>query len=786
MYFRKIPHIANFSFAQSYQAGRPIRIGKSTYDLDLQAYRDGVYRIRVKGPHWKKNLSQAGLTPPPKLNRSHLAATQLTLDDKTQLKLTLPGNRDLLTSPPGMTFGVCGERSVFVFNQSPGTHYYGMGEKMRGLELSGIQTKFWNTDIFADFHWNEIAWDRPDPMYVSIPYLIIKQGNEYIGLLLDNPHAAFMSTSASIQIAGGQMNLGGPDRNYIAIGSEAGMPDLYVLVGPTLPELTRKLQQLVGLTPLPPVWALGYHQCRWGYKSESCLDKLDQGFTEHGIPCDGLWIDIDYMDSFKVFTLNRQHFPSLQKTLAKYRRNGRRVIPIIDPGVKRQKGYPVYESGKRAKAYCQNPQGEDFIGLVWPGETVFPDFSMSKARAWWAKQTKAFAEQGFDGTWIDMNDPSTGTVLNEDMLFDQGKQPHHTYHNQYASGMAEATRRGFEEAHPGQRTFVISRSGYTGISKYAAIWTGDNMSNYHYLRNCIAVSLNLALSGVPFNGPDIGGFAGDTTPQLISDWMKTCFLFPFCRNHSMIGTRDQEPWAFDAKTRDLLKHYIQLRYKLRPYLYNLFIQQAEEGEAILRPLFYEFADSQEQPLARIDNQFLVGPALLQAPILDEHQRSREVLLPGTTDWFSVLENTWVEGGQTVSVTPGPRQTPIYVRNGSIIPMSAGSLPTTPHYDGKKVECHLFLRPGSGEAALQRYAFDDGETLAYQNGGRSRYAISAVEENGTLSIRTEQVQSGYGKASFTFILYGAFDRILLNGKPARTKRHRWTFAGTSLNTYQVSP
>ncbi|MCB1069915.1 MAG: hypothetical protein KDL31_06130, partial [Kiritimatiellae bacterium] len=144
------------------------------------------------------------------------------------------------------------------------------------------------------------------------------------------------------------------------------------------------------------------------------------------------------------------------------------------------------------------------------------------------------------------------------------------------------------------------------------------------------------------------------------------------------------------------------------------------------------------------------------------------------------------GGQTVSVTPGPRQTPIYVRNGSIIPMSAGSLPTTPHYDGKKVECHLFLRPGSGEAALQRYAFDDGETLAYQNGGRSRYAISAVEENGTLSIRTEQVQSGYGKASFTFILYGAFDRILLNGKPARTKRHRWTFAGTSLNTYQVSP
>ncbi|HMP74153.1 MAG TPA: glycoside hydrolase family 31 protein [Kiritimatiellia bacterium] len=787
MYFRKLPHIANFDFLASYKAKGANKIEKDRFDIELTAYKGSIFRLRVKNPRWKKNYSQAGLSLPPKVANPRDEFASLHVDSRFGLKLTGPGNRILLSSPPRQTFGISGTRSVFVFNQEPEHQFFGMGEKMRGLELSGIQTKFWNTDIFADFHWKEIENDRPDPMYASIPYLIVKRDNQYIGLLLDNPYATFMTTSAPPEIGGGQMKLSNIKERYITIGAEHGQPDLYILVGPTLAELTRKLQRLVGTTPLPPAWALGYHQCRWGYKSEACLKLLDDGFTSHGIPCDGLWLDIDYMDSFKVFTFNKTYFPNVKKRMAALARKGRKVIPIIDPGVKRERGYSVYESGRKAKAFCLNPQGKEFIGLVWPGETVFPDFSTLKGRAWWAKHVKEFAAHGFPGAWLDMNDPSTGSVLCTDMRFNQGKESHYTYHNQYALGMAQASRDGFAAAHPGLRPFLLSRSGFTGISKYAALWTGDNMANYHYLRNSIPVSINLALSGVPFNGPDIGGFAGDTTPQLITDWMKTCFLFPFCRNHSMIGTRDQEPWAFDPATRDTLKHYIQLRYKLRPYLYNLFIQQEREGEAILRPLFYHFPDTPKQPLTRIADQFMIGSGIMQAPVIDEHRRDRDVVLPGQQPWFSTLHGEWIKPGQTLPIAPKPRQTALFLRDAAVLPMTPGPLPTQNTFDSRAVEFHLFLHPGSDKPCVYEYTADDGLTLDYQQGKRSSLLLTAsVRKRETLAIHTEKLLSGYGKIKTDFVIYSPFPHVTLNGKPAKLKPFTWEFAGSKVKAWRVQP
>lgn len=784
MYFRKFPHVANFAFAGRVQAKGFTKIGSQRVAIKHQALKDGIFRITATSGLWKTSLSQAGLSAPP-AERSARAPYQLSLSKPFGLRLTGPDGAVLLTSPAGQSFGVCGARSVFVFDQTPDMQFYGMGEKMRGLELSGIQTKFWNTDIFADFHWKEIENDRPDPMYVSIPYVVIKRGNTYVGLLLDNPHATFMSTSASINIGGGQMNLGGPEKKYLTIGAQNGMPDLYVLVGPSLPELTRKLQKLVGVTPLPPAWALGYHQCRWGYKSEACLDELDEKFTQHGIPCDGLWVDIDYMDSFKVFTFNKEYFPSIDRTLKKLHRKGRKVVPIIDPGVKKQKGYPVYDSGKKADIFCRNPQGDDFVGLVWPGETVFPDYSLKEGRAWWARWVKQFAEHGFHGTWIDMNDPSTGSVLNEDMLFHRGKHTHDTYHNQYALGMAQATRAGFAAAHPEERPFVISRSGYTGISKYSAIWTGDNMSSYHYLRNCIAVSLNLALSGVPFNGPDIGGFAGDAWPQLIQDWVKACFLFPFCRNHSCVGTKHQEPWAFDEQTLAVMKHYIQMRYALRPYLYNLFIRQEEQGEAIIRPLFYDFADSEALPLGRVDDAFLTGPAILQAPVLIEHERTRAIPLPGPARWFSTMASAWIDGGRTVSATPGVMQTPLFLREGSIIPVTP-ALPENNTFDARDVAFHVLLKNDSTDPAAYRYAFDDGISYGYTKGKRSEFEITAEVKDKALHITTGYLAKGYGKCRETFVVYDAFSHVYVNGKPAAVTDSKHFLGGSDITTWTVAP
>jgi len=783
MYFRKFPHVANFDFAGKMKPGSPFKLGKQKIVLETSHHKNGIFRIKANSAVWNKNHSQAGLLLPPVEKKSESLSYRLSFSNPFKLQLVGPENQTILSGPGGMTFGVCGSRSVFVFEQTPDMQFYGMGEKMRGLELSGIQTKFWNTDIFADFNWKEIEQERPDPMYASVPYVIVKQGNRYFGLLLDNPHATFISTSSSINIGGGQMSLGGPEKKYLTIGAENGMPDLYIIVGPSLPELTRKLQKLVGVTPLPPAWALGYHQCRWGYKSEACLDDLDQQFTKHRIPCDGLWVDIDYMDSFKVFTFNKDYFPSVDKTLKKLERKGRKVIPIIDPGVKKQKGYPVYDSGKKADVYCKTPQGNDFVGLVWPGETVFPDFSLPEARKWWAKWVKDFASHGFRGAWLDMNDPSTGSVLNEDMLFNRGKHTHDVYHNQYALGMAMASRAGFAAAHPDERPFLLSRSGFTGISKYSALWTGDNMSNYHYLRNCIAVSLNLALSGIPFNGPDIGGFAGDAYPQLIQDWVKTCFLFPFCRNHSMISTHYQEPWAFDEQTLQVMKHYIQMRYALRPYLYNLFIQQEAEGEAILRPLFHDFEDTEALPLGRVDDAFLTGPAILQAPVVNEHERTREIPLPGPCRWFSTMDGKWVDGGQKRTATPGVMQTPLFFREGSVIPMTP-SLPEENTFNGRDVVFHVLLKNDSVQPAVYAYSFDDGISHGYQHGKRSTLLITASVTGRTLHIQTEYVAKGYGKCSLAFALYDSFDSVSVNGKDVSVKTSKHFIGGSDISTWSV--
>ncbi len=773
MYFRKFPHPANFDFITSVPASGKTRAGRTALKVRADRHAGDIFRLRVRGP-WARNPSIAGLTVPARTTWDR-GSVSASLDKSFALHLMDKSGKTILSAPSQRAFGVSGKNSMFLFHLQDEDRFYGMGEKLLGLELSGKQSKFWNTDAFADFHWKEVFDDRPDPYYASIPYLILKRGPHWIGLLLDNPHAAFISTGAAIKIGGGQMDLGASSERVIAVGAENGEADLFILVADSLPALTRKFQGLVGHTPLPPIWALGYHQCRWGYRSDADMRDLDKMFRKHGIPCDGLWIDIDYMNAFKVFTFNKELFPALRQTLEDLEKHGRKLIPILDPGVKQEPGYEVYEDGRKHDIFCHNPQGSEFVGQVWPGDTCFPDYSLPEGRAWWTEWVKKFATPGIRGAWIDMNDPSTGVVQNDAMRFQRGRAEHDTFHNQYALGMAIATRDGFAAAHPGKRPFVISRSGYLGMGKHAAIWTGDNCANYHYLRVAIPCSINLALSGVPFNGPDIGGFAADTFPQLLRDWQKACFLFPFCRNHSATGTKRQEPWAFDPLTLRVLRHYIQLRYKMRPYLYNLFIQQAEQGEAILRPLFYDFESTPETPLDRIEDQFLIGPAIMQAPIVHEHNRRRNVVLPADSTWWSVLDGRWLAGGRTVKAAPGEPQTPLYFRDGQIVPMAIGE-PRDNRWNPNSIEAHIFLRRKTGNTASATYAFDDGDSFDYQNGKRSAVAIRATVKAGALHIETEALQDGYGTARIRFVLYDAFKLVTLNGRPLKLRRDSWTCCG----------
>ncbi|MBN8708742.1 MAG: hypothetical protein BGO12_13955 [Verrucomicrobia bacterium 61-8] len=785
MHFHKYPYISNFEFASTDARGS-LKTSLGSYSLKVSASDEGIFHLGVSGKGWKVNDSQAGLSFKP---GKPSAGPKLEVS-KNRFVLRDSDGEVLLESAPRRFFGQCGDASIFEFVREKGDAFYGMGEKWTGLEHSGKTTKFWNTDVWGDFNAEAYVNGRPtpDPVYVSIPYLIIRRRGTYIGLLLDNPHSTFMSTGFKAAIAE-QMEIN-PEGDLLAeelvsklsdgrihLGAESGQPNLFILVGPTLPELTRKFQNLVGTTPRPPAWALGYHQCRWGYESARDLFELDANFTKHEIPADGLWLDIDYMRGYRVFTFDEKHFPDPVGAIAKLNAKGRKVIPIIDPGVKWEKGYDVYERGRKADAYCKNPQGLEYIGLVWPGQTVFPDYSLPSARQWWSKEVADFASLGIHGAWLDMNDPSTGPSDNEQMCFDHGKKGHETYHNQYAFGMAQASREGFIKAHPDQRPFLLCRSGSTGSGRHTAIWTGDNYSNYHHLKSCISTTLNLALSGIPFNGPDAAGFGGDTTPELIQDWYKAGFLFPVLRNHSMKDTRKQEPWMFGPAVMKVLRKYVRLRYRLRPYLYQLFIGNELEGEAILRPLFYEFADTKALPLGKIDDQFLVGPSILQAPFVQEKQTQRDVVLPGRTRWFDISKGQWIDGGRRITVKADRENTPLYIRDASILPL-ARIAPADNAFDGSKVDFHVFLsRAGS---AGTEYEFDDGLSFAYAKGAYTRVAIDAKRSRNTLRLTTETLHEGAGAPDFTVTTTAEITAVEINGKAARKVKAQ----GVPLGNYKT--
>ena len=762
MHFHKYPYASNFEFVSSYTARRSFRTSQGSFQLNASASTQDIYHVSVSGKGWEQNEAQIKLRLPKPKDKLEGERTRMSISADGAFSLETLDGRALLGSNPGRFFGQCGEASIFEFQREHDDRFYGMGEKWSGFEHSDKTHKFWNTDIWGDF--NPASYidgkPAPDPAYVAIPYLILKRGQDYIGLLLDNPHATFISTAAKLSIAG-QMELAGGG-NSIQLGAECGQPSLYIIYGPSLPELTRKFQQFVGTTPLPPAWSLGYQQCRWGYMSEKDLVGLDREFTRHGIPVDGLWLDIEYMRGYRVFTFDAKHFPDPQKAAAKLAKKGRKIVPIIDPGVKHEPGYDVYERGHAAKAFCLNQQGGEYIGLVWPGETAFPDYSMKSARKWWAKEVADFASLGIVGAWLDMNDPSTGKSDNAQMLFNKGQKPHTSYHNQYALGMAMASREGFLDAHPEQRPFLLSRSGCTGSQRFTAIWTGDNYSNYHHLRNSIATTLNLALSGIPFNGPDAGGFGGDTTPELISDWFKAGFLFPFLRNHSIAHSRQQEPWAFDAKTLRTLTRYIRLRYRFRPYLYQLFIAQEKDGEAILRPLFYDFESTEKLPLDKVDDQFMVGPSVMQAPFLDEGLKQRNVTLPGEERWFDVSAAKWTKGGRTLRAKAAQDATPLYIREGSILPL-ARLAPEDHAFIAARVDFHIFLSR-SGKT-MTSYAFDDGESFAYKKGKRSVVEISAERKGRSLAIDLRYKKQGFGQGDFTFTTESAIESVTVNGVAA---------------------
>lgn len=581
-----------------------------------------------------------------------------------------------------------------------GEHFYGFGERGGLFEKTNRRLVNWTTDP-ANPHGPAV-----DPMYIAIPiYLAVQPGLAY-GVFF---HNTFRSV----------FEVGRLPADQLLWQADGGEVDYYVAYGPTPAEVAHSWAALLGVTPLPPYWALGHHQSRWSYMTADEIRAVAAELRRRELPSDAIHFDIDYMRGFRVFTWDPARFPDPAGLVADLRRDDFHAVTIIDPGVKADPAYAVYQSGLAGDHFIRTAAGEVAHGYVWPDDSVFPDFMRPETRAWWGEQQRALTEAGVSGVWNDMNEPvvfdkpfsegggGAGTLPLE---APQGpadeRTTHAEVHNLYGLHMARASYEGLRRLRPEERSFTLTRSAYAGIQRWAACWMGDNSSWWEHLELALPQLFGMGLSGVPYVGVDIGGFGDHCTGELLARWIQLGALLPFCRNHASAGTARQEPWVFGPQVEAIYRDYLSLRYRLLPYLYSLFWDAHRAGAPILRPLVYHYPD--DPAAAHIQDQALLGPALLAAPILRPGQTARAVYLP-EGEWFDWYTGARHAGGRHILADAPLERMPLYARAGSLIPLAPVGRSA-----GRPAAGPLTLRvfPGAGEFSLYE---DDGASFAYERG-----------------------------------------------------------------------
>jgi alpha-glucosidase len=619
------------------------------------------------------------------------------------------------------------------FAASAAARYYGLGEKTGFLDKRGERYDMWNSDVFAP-HVPEI-----DALYQSIPFLIVHEAEGAYGVFLDNPgRTSFDMRSAA---------------DAVRLRTETGGFDYYWIGGPTLKDVVRRYASLTGRMALPPRWAIGYHQSRYSYMTQDEVLRLARTFREKRIPCDAIHLDIHYMEGYRVFTFDPVRFPDPKAMIAELCELGIRIVPIVDPGVKLDVNYGVFKEGVEHGYFCAKPDGEPFAGPVWPGMSVFPDFTDDRAAAWWGDLHRFYTEMGIEGIWNDMNEPA---VFNEtktmdlDAVHGNNGSPvkHGEIHNLYGMLMSKATVEGLKRHLGGRRPFVLTRAGYAGIQRYAAVWTGDNRSFWEHMAMAMPMVLNLGLSGVAFSGPDIGGFAHHATGELLARWTQMGALFPYCRNHSELRSVRQEPWSFGPEIEAICRESIEWRYRLMPLLYSLFREASETGMPVIRPLVLEYPD--DPNVANLCDQFLLGDSLLAAPICRPGTNYRAVYLPVGV-WYDFWSGERWTGGRTVIAHAPLERMPIYVRGGAILPLAEPALSTDGAACGvETVELYVSGGAAGGEAAVNTGSFelyeDDGATFAYREGAYNLYRFTLTEKRDAVELRVEPLHAGYAATS----------------------------------------
>jgi alpha-glucosidase len=566
--------------------------------------------------------------------------------------------------------------------------YFGLGDKPMHLNLKGKRVENWVTDEYA------FQKDK-DPLYKAIPFFIGLHHEVSYGIFFDNTFRTYF-------------DFGFERRGTTSYWAQGGEMNYYFFYGPKMEQVVQNYTDLTGKPELPPLWALGFHQSKWSYYPESNVKEVTQKFRDLKIPCDAIYLDIDYMDGWRCFTWNKDYFPDPKGMIDDLTDNGFKTVAIIDPGIKIDKDNAVYSEALEKGYFCKRADGPLMRGKVWPGECNFPDFTNPEVRNWWSGLYKELIEDiGIAGIWNDMNEPAVMEVPTKtfplDVRHDYDGNPcsHSKAHNIYGMQMVKATYEGVKEYVYPKRPFIITRAAYSGTQRYSSSWTGDNVASWEHLWVANQQVQRMALSGMSFTGTDIGGFSEQPTGELFVRWIQLGVFHPFCRVHSSGDHGDQEPWAFDENVTNITRKFIELRYKLLPYIYTAFRQYVTEGSPMVRSLFL-FDQEDHQTYYRTD-EFLFGDHILVCPILEANARGRRMYLP-RGKWYNYWTHEVMEGGKEQWVDAEIDSMPLFVKEGAIIP----KYPVQQYVGEKKfdeVELEVYYKKGKEKSILYEDAHD---------------------------------------------------------------------------------
>ncbi len=559
--------------------------------------------------------------------------------------------------------------------------------------------RMYNLDVF------EYEMDNPMALYGHVPLMVAHSAAHTSALFWLNAAETWIDVDKTSA---------GPDKVATHWISESGIIDVFLLPGPTPKDVLTQYAGITGTPLLPPRFAIGYHQCKWNYKSEGEIAELDANFDLHNIPYDVSWLDIEHTDGKRYMTWDATHFPDPKRMINNVASKGRKMVTIVDPHLKRDNGYSVHSAASKGDHYIKDRSGNEYDGWCWPGSSSWPDFLSASVRDWWSGLFDYSVYQGSTSSlfvWNDMNEPSVfngpEVTMHKDAQHHDGWE-HRDVHNLYGMMVHAATHQGLlQRNRPApNRTFVLSRALFAGTQRFGAIWTGDNAAEWSHLRASTPMVLSLALSGINFAGADVGGFFGNPDGELLSRWMQVGAMQPFFRGHAHLDSKRREPWVYAEPYLSAMRNAIRSRYAIMPYLYTLFHEASATGVPVMRPMWMEFpADAS---FFAEEDQFMLGSALLVRPVTQAGATSVPVRFPASSRWYRFDATLAVPSTAVEQEAPLERGVPVWLRGGSIVPRMERVRRSTHQQLHDPVTLVVGL-DAAGEAAGEMY-WDDGITL----------------------------------------------------------------------------